>query len=229
MKLYLSLFTINRIILFVKRQTDEDVLKSIVEGVPDGIDPSIIERFSTRQVWNLLSMYLGRKLTTTMVNTRLVFNPTWKATPNSRVNPPDLAMTYLHAFSRSDEDEDSEEDAPGVITKNRIMRESRDFDRKAKRSIFTSFHEELTAFLNRGDVGSGECCLPLGAFLFAKEHTFKMDDFVNINGRKSGWSFEMSDEEFAIPGRISATSAGAGKLRLFAIGNYVAQSLPYHE
>lgn len=106
-----------------------------------------------------------------------------------------------------------------------------------KRTVFTCFFEEVDSFFARKDVSEARVVLPLWRTIFPIEHSFVFSSFYSDSSKVHGSEKESivsgSETHFrwSIPGRLSSQPAGAGKLRIFAIGNYFALVLlrPYHD
>ena len=213
-KIYLSFFSIARAVYLAPRMT-KSTLKSISDPHPSldklmevaGRMRPFIRPLLTRYVPSIsrIPLHLG-----------LSWVPTWKSTPS---------MSWIsQLYARSSDS------AGRPLTKFRRYR-----------SIFTSLFAEIAAFawLVRFVHAMAEQWSQ--GTLWAPFTRFPFD---NSNALLSGWALDWFErrvgpylplpEHMNIPpltGKLGSTCAGAGKLRLFAIGNYVNQRLlaPIHE
>ncbi|KAL6519618.1 hypothetical protein OROMI_032866 [Orobanche minor] len=202
-RLYLSWFSVAKIIKLAK-PISKATFKSIITPTPD------IDEVREVHGW-MLSHFLAihRKyvpwVSTIPLEKGLTWMPTWKSTPNDDRNVK--------------------------------------LDRNAVPNIFTSMKYEVASFAR--DVAFVHS-LPDGVFspgiLFAKRTLWPLDYKGNIQGcmedldfyeSNPGLVFHQLSEAFAYlrPGRLAQVIEGAGKRRLFAIGNYVKQRLlrPVHD
>lgn len=202
---YLSVFSINRLIPCTKRLS-KDVFRSITDECRDRKSVSEMMRDLFKSFMRLTNRYIPHVVNIPL-HQGIRFVPTWKALPNS---------PYV---SRR-----------GDGMKNRIS------------SSFLTFPYELNSWLTLLDSASSfQGNLANQGLLWSARVRYPLEVGREVQSVRDANEFETTIRqklmEFKIPdapfcgGRLCYAYPGAGKRRVFAIGNYVNQRLlyPVHE
>lgn len=211
-QLYLSFFSVSKVIV-VAKPISKDTLKSIVQ--PTDLD-AIVEVVSKIKgfITPLTYRYLPW-ISSIGVNQGMSWVPTWKALTSDR-----LMKESIRAG------------VPAVPSLKQFCNDS---------SVFTSLFWELAAYTSLmnfehaygAQFSSGVLWAKFTRFAYDPLNTYWVNTHLSWFERAVG-PYLPSPQQMEIPftcGRLGMSLEGAGKRRIFAIGNYVKQRLlfPYHD